>query len=103
MYFRKRSQVIALSKFIPRFGFCACDHTGKSATNRESNHGSGVCKEHYAQYYVPKSSIVLAGTGVRTITSVACGFSSININYSDYPKSLISRINEVYEFIAIFY
>ena len=25
-----------------------------------------------------------------------CGFSSINIVYSDYPKSLISRINEVY-------
>ena len=23
-------------------------HWGKSATIRESNHGSGVCKEHYA-------------------------------------------------------
>ena len=23
-------------------------HSGKSATIRESNHGSGVCKEHYA-------------------------------------------------------
>ena len=30
------------------------------------------------------------------ISSVACGFSSIKIDYSDYPKSLISRINEVY-------
>ena len=26
------------------------------------------------------------------------GFSSIKIDYSDYPKSLISRINEVYVF-----
>ena len=24
------------------------NHSGKSATNRESFHGSGVCKEHYA-------------------------------------------------------
>ena len=23
-------------------------HSGKSATIRESNHGSGVCKEHYS-------------------------------------------------------
>ena len=30
------------------------------------------------------------------ISSVACGSSSIKIDYSDYPKSLISRINEVY-------
>ena len=30
------------------------------------------------------------------ISSVACGFSSIKIDYSDYPKSFISRINEVY-------
>ena len=28
------------------------------------------------------------------MSSVACGFSSIKIDYSDYPKSLISRINE---------
>ena len=28
------------------------DVFGKSATFRQSNHGSGVCKEHYAQYYV---------------------------------------------------
>ena len=31
------------------------------------------------------------------ICSVACGLSFIKIDYySDYPKSLISRINEVY-------
>ena len=42
-----------------------------------------------------KSSILLARTGVWKISSVACGFSSIKIDYSDYPKSLISRINEV--------
>ena len=32
------------------------------------------------------------------ISSVARGFSSIKLDYSDYPKSLISRINEVYVF-----
>ena len=32
--------------------------------------------------------------------SVARGFSSIKIDYSDYPKSLISRINEVYVFFS---
>ena len=34
------------------------------------------------------------------ISPVACGFSSIKIDYSDYPKSLISRIIEVYVFIG---
>ena len=34
--------------------------------------------------------------GVREISYVACGFSPIKIHFSDYPKSLISRINEVY-------
>ena len=48
--------------------------------------------------YVPKSSILLAKTGVWKMSSVACGFSSLQINYSDYPKSLISRINEVNSF-----
>ena len=71
-------------------------HSGKSATNRESNHGSGVCKEHYALYYVPKTSILFARTGAWKISSVACGFSSINIDYSNYSKYLISKINEVY-------
>ena len=51
----------------------------KSATNRESNHGSGVCKEHNTWYYVTKSSILSAGTGVWKISSVVCGFSSIKI------------------------
>ena len=48
--------------------------------------------------YVPKSSSLLAGTGVWKISSVACGFSSIKVDYSDYLKSLFSRINEVYVF-----
>ena len=61
---------------------------GKVRNNWDSNHGSGVCKEHYAYYYVPKSSILLAGTGVWKISSVVCGF-----HYSDYLKSLNSRIN----------
>ena len=33
---------------------------------------------------------------VWKISSVAWGFSFIKIDHSDYPKSLISRINEVY-------
>ena len=70
-------------------------HSGKSATILESNHGSGVRKVHYAQYYVPKGSILLAGTGVWKISSVPCGFSYIKVDYNDYTKSLISRINEV--------
>ena len=45
-----------------------------------------------------KSSILLAGTGVWKVSYVVCGFSSIKTDYSDYPKSLISRINEVYVF-----
>ena len=81
-----------LNEFTCRF------HSGKSATIQLSNHGSGVCKQHYVYYYVLKSSILLAGTGVWKISSVACGFSSIKIDYSDYPKSLISRINEVHVF-----
>ena len=72
--------------------------SGKSATIRESNHGLGVCKEHYTKYYVPKCSILLAGTGVWKISYVTSEFSFNNIDYSDYPKSLISRINEVYVF-----
>ena len=35
------------------------------------------------------------------IRSVVCGFSSIKIDYSAYPKSLVSRINEVYVFNKI--
>ena len=57
-----------------------------------------VCKEHYAWHYVPKRSVLLTGTGVWKISSVACGFSLIDIDYSDFPKSFISRINEVYVF-----
>ena len=53
--------------------------------------------------YVPKSSISLAGTGVWKISSVPYAFSSIKIDCSDYPKSLISRINEVYVFFSIKY
>ena len=54
-------------------------HSGKSATIRESNHVSDVCQENYAYHYFLKNSILLAGTGVWKISSVACGFSSIEI------------------------
>ena len=34
----------------------------------------------------------------KKISSVAGGFSHVKIEYSDHPKSFISRINEVYFF-----
>ena len=68
---------------MERHDFEQTGHSGKSATIRESNNGSGVCKEHYEKNYVPKCSILLAGTGV----SAACGFSSIKIDYSDYQQN----------------
>ena len=43
-------------------------------------------------------SILLARNDVRKINSVASGFSPFKIHFSDYPKSLISRINEMYAF-----
>ena len=55
---------------------CGKTHSGKSATNRESNHGSGVCKELYLKKYVPKISILLARASVWQ-SYVACGISSI--------------------------
>ena len=52
-----------------------------------------VCKEPLTRSTMyQKSSIFLAGTGVWKISFVACGFSSIKIDYSDYPKSVISRM-----------
>ena len=52
-------------------------------TIRKLNQASGVLKVHYA-YYVCKSSILLARTGTRKISSVACGFSPIRIHFSAY-------------------
>ena len=43
--------------------------SGKSGTIREANQVTGVRKAHY---YVRKNSILLAGTGLRKISSVAC-------------------------------
>ena len=45
-----------------------------------------------------KSSILLAGTGVRKYSTVARGYSPTKIHYFDYSKRLINRINEVYDF-----
>ena len=53
-------------------------------------------------YYVWKSSILLALTGVKKISSVARGFSSFKIQFSDLPKSLISRIIKFMFFQLIF-
>ena len=45
-----------------------------------------------------KKSSLLAGTCIRKISSVACGFSPIKIHFSDCMKSLVSRIDELYVF-----
>ena len=45
---------------------------------------------------------ITRSTDVWKISSVAYGFSSIKIDYSGYPKSLNSRINEVYVFFGFF-
>ena len=39
--------------------------------------------------------------GAVKISSVACGFSPVKIDYSGYPNSFISSINEVYFFHKI--
>ena len=64
----------------------------ESPTQSENQIMAGM----YVRSITRSTSILLAETGVWKISSVACGFSSIKIDYSDYPKSLISRINEVY-------
>ena len=67
-------------------------HSGKSATIRDWINGSGVC-------------VVLCTKTLHFVCrkrrSVACGFSPVKIDYSYYPKSFISRINEVYFSINI--
>ena len=69
--------------------------SGESGTIRESNQTSGVRKTRYPQYYVRKSSILFAGTGVRKNSTVASGSSPIKINYFYYFWRFIFRINEV--------
>ena len=80
--------------------FAAIQGRSACASNRESlaqfeksNQASGVRKAQYGW----KGSILLAGTGVRKISSVTCGFSLIKIHFSDYPKNLISRITHKHE------
>ena len=55
-----------------------------------------------------KSSILLAGSAISKISTVACGSSPIKAHYFDYLKRYINRINEVNVFflnknIVIFY
>ena len=45
-----------------------------------------------------KAPFFFAGNGAVKISSVACRFSLVKIDNSDYPKSLISRINKSYAF-----
>ena len=49
-----------------------------------------------------KKLYFVSGKCVRKISSVACVFGSIKIDYAAYPKSLISRINENYMFFGSF-
>ena len=53
----------------------------------------------FCRVYVPKSSILLSELVYGKFRSVACWFSSIKIDYFEYPKGLISRINDVYVFL----
>ena len=45
-------------------------------------------KMRYAYYFIRKSSILLAGTGIRKNSTVASGTSPIKIHYFDYHKRL---------------
>ena len=55
-----------------------------------------------ARVYIRSIHVVLCSKKLHfvrwKISSVAYGFSSVAIDYSDYPKSLISGINDVYFF-----
>ena len=52
-------------------------HSEKSATIWESNHSSCVFKVHYCSMRIQL-------------------YQNTHVDYSDYPKNLVSRINEVY-------
>ena len=56
-------------------------------TIKESHYGP-LCVALYT-----KKLPLLAGNCLVKIRSVACGFSQFKIYFSDYPKSLNSRIN----------
>ena len=73
--------------------------SGSQQAIREPNQASGVRKVQYTLYYVRKLFILLARTGVRKMSSVACGLCPVKIHFSDYQKDSISIINES---IAIF-
>ena len=67
-------------------------HSENSVTIRESRKGA-------LRVVLCTKKLHFVSRNLRVeISSVACGFSSTKIDYSDYPKSLISRINEVYVF-----
>ena len=78
---------------------------GKCVYNRGSQESQAQFKNRikprvYALRVVQctKNLYLLAGTGVREINAVACGFSPIKIRFSDYPKSLIRRIMKFMHF-----
>ena len=71
------------------------NHSGKSAAIRESNQGCMYGALRVVLHVCTKCSILLAGTDVWKISYVACEFSPITIDFSDYQKSLISRINAI--------
>ena len=73
--------------------------SGKSGTNRESNQASGV---RVVLHVCTKKVNFVSRNRLRKISSLACRFSPIKIHFSDYPKSLISRTNEVNVFFNIY-
>ena len=60
----------------------------------KSRHNMRIKPRMYVRHSImyEKNCILLAGTGVRKISYVACGFSPIKIHRSEY----LTRINEVY-------
>ena len=65
------------------FMLTAKSQSGKPGTIRESNQASGVRKAHSRSTMYEKNSILLAGTDIRKISSVACGLSPFKIHFSE--------------------
>ena len=81
--------IVRQSLAIRNHNFIVYGQSGKSENSRIE---SSIVRRCVVLHVGKKSSILLDRTGIRTISSVACGFSPIKLHFSDYLKSLISRI-----------
>ena len=66
--------------------FCVL-HSGKSALIRELNHWSVHVRSITHSTMYQKAPFCKPELAYEIISYVACGFRSIKIDYSDYPKS----------------